>query len=140
MSFLQSLGAEFKKAGTEVETVIEKAAPVAKFVSLCLGFAYPGLATEITAATNMVVNTEGQFAQIGAQNGTGAQKSAAVLNVVGPLLDEGLTKVGSAAAGKTSQDVVDDIVKVLNLDPSVFAELGDLAKSLTPASTTAAAA
>lgn len=136
-TFLQKLGGMFKTAGKDIAEVITKAAPVAEFVGSALSLVYPGIGAEITAATQLVINTEGQFAQIGAQNGTGAQKSAAVLSVIEPLLTAALTKTGATSAATDSQTVINDIVKLLNSDPQLFVQIGQLASSLSSTSTAA---
>ena len=140
MSFFSVLVADAKKDLKAVGSVITKAAPIAQFVGQMVGLGDPALGTAIETTANVVLNVETQFATIGAETGTGAQKSAAVLAIVGPYLTKAIAAAGSAAAGKSTQTVVDEICDLLNTDPQLFVQIGQLAAQFTGSSTTAAAA
>jgi hypothetical protein len=130
MSFFSGLVAEFKTVGKDIETVFDKAAPIAEFIGQVISAGDPALGNAITATTKVALAVEQQFTAIGASSGTGAQKSAAVLSVIGPVLNSALAATTSAAAGQTAQQIINQIVGYLNLDPALFTQLAALATSL----------
>ncbi len=112
LSFLEAVGRAFKKGLTVALPFIETAgeAAVATFV--------PALGPLFNQTVSAVVTAEQAAAAIGKQSGSGVQKSAAVVALVGPLIEQALIDAGKPSTAADVQNYVNSIVAILNLVPA----------------------
>ncbi len=112
LSFLEAVGRDFKKGLTValpfIETVGEAA--VATFV--------PSLGPLFNQTVSAVVTAEQSAAAIGKQTGSGVQKAAAVVALVGPLIEQALIDAGKSSTAADVQNYINAIVTILNLAPA----------------------
>ncbi len=112
LSFLEAVGRDFKKGLAVALPFIETAgeAAVATFV--------PALGPLFNQTVSAVVTAEQAAAAIGKQSGSGVQKSAAVVALVGPLIEQALIDAGKPSTAADVQNYVNSIVAILNLVPA----------------------
>jgi hypothetical protein len=121
-SFLTRVGEEFRQGLTVfckyAPTVVADAAKVEAAAQPFLTLAFPGISPEIAVVTNTIVaaalSTEQKFAAMGQQSGTGPQKLAEVLSIVGPSAEAALTKLGLLANEANVKGWIDSVVAFLN--------------------------
>ncbi len=123
VGFLETVGKDFKKFLDAVlpyaETVGEAA--VATFA--------PGLGPMFNSTVNAVVTAEQAAAAVGKQSGSGVQKLAAVVGLIGPLIAQGLSDAGKPSDAAAVEAYINSVVTILNTAP---------APTAAPAPTTAA--
>jgi len=112
VSFLEAVGRDFKKGLAVALPFIETAgeAAVATFL--------PALGPLFNQTVSAVVTAEQSAAAIGKQTGTGVQKAAAVVGLVGPLIEQALIDAGKSSTAADVQNYVNAIVTILNLAPA----------------------
>jgi hypothetical protein len=111
-SVLKQIGEDFKKGLGFLLPLAETSGAVA--VKL---FA-PELGPMYNSTVAAVALAEQNFAAVGKQNGTGAQKLAAVTQIIGGLLKQGLEDAGKASDEAAVQAYINAVVQVLNAAPS----------------------
>lgn len=111
VSFLDKVGGFFKKFFAVVIPVLQAEAPLINLIA-------PGAATAINLVANAVLAVENQFAAAGNQAGTGAQKSAQVISIVGPAVIQLLAQEGIVANTSTIQNIINAVVAGLNAIPA----------------------
>jgi hypothetical protein len=111
-SFLEAVGRDFKKGLTFILPFAQGAGEVA--ISL---FA-PALGPLFNQTVNAVITAEQAAAAVGKQTGSGAQKLAAVVQLMGPLIAQGLVDAGKASDIAAVQSYINAVVQVLNAAPS----------------------
>jgi hypothetical protein len=112
LGFLESVGRGFKKFLSAVLPYAETAGEVA--VSI---FA-PGLGSMFNATVAAVVTAEQNAAAIGKQTGSGVQKLASVVQLMGPLIAQGLADAGKANDTASVEAYINSIVTILNAAPA----------------------
>jgi len=112
VSFLEAVGRDFKKGLSVALPFIETAgeAAVATFL--------PSLGPIFNQTVSAVVTAEQAAAAIGKQTGTGVQKAAAVIGLVGPLIEQALIDAGKPSDATAVQNYVNAIVAILNVAPA----------------------
>ena len=113
-SWLTKVGEDFKKGLDFLLT--NPAATTAENIAIT-AFA-PGLGPLFNTTKAAVVLAEQNFAAIGKQSGTGVQKSAAVIQIIGQLIKQGLTDAGMANDDAAVQKWIDSVVTVLKTAPA----------------------
>ena len=108
-SFLETVGRDFKKfvlpyAATAGEVAVSAFAPA-------LG---PMFDSTVTA----VVTAEKSAAAVGKQTGSGTQKLAAVVQLMGPLIAQGLQDAGKPNDTAAVEAYINSVVAVLNAAPA----------------------
>ena len=111
VSFLKAVGHDFKKGLDYILPIAETAGEVA--VSM---FA-PSLGALFNQTVGAVVTAE-QAAVAAGQAGSGVQKLAAVVALMGPLIKTALTDAGKAADDAAVQNYINSIVTILNALPA----------------------
>jgi hypothetical protein len=111
-SVLQHAGEEFKKGLDFILPWAEKAGEVA--VSIYA----PQLGPLFNQTVCAVVTAEQNFAAIGKQNGSGASKLSAVIQVAGGLIKQGLADAGRASDDAAVAGYINSVVAVLNAAPA----------------------
>lgn len=122
-SVLQHIGGFFKK-------IFDVAVPIAEAAEPVIDLALPGIGALYNSTVSLVANAEMTATAAGAQNGTGAQKLAAVVSALEPLAVQYFKTQGIVADSTTITKWVNAVVASLNAIP---------APSATPAATTPAA-
>ena len=113
---LEAIGKGFEKG---LQWAVTYAVPVEKLVGLLFPAAAPEL-TVLADATgliqNAVIEVEQKYAAAGVQSGTGTQKLATVMTLVGPVVTSLLAKAGIAGASTSYvQSLVSAVVAILNV-------------------------
>jgi len=109
VSFLEAVGRDFKKY---VLPIAETAGEVA-----ISAFA-PALGPLFNATVSAVSTAEAAAAAAGKQSGTGVQKLAAVVQLMGPLIAQGLTDAGMQNDTAAVEAYINSIVTILNSIPA----------------------
>jgi hypothetical protein len=117
--FIKALEAIGKCFAKGLAWAVQYMVPVEKLVGLLFPAAAPEM-TELADATtliqNAVVEVEQKYAAAGKQSGTGAQKSAEVLTLVGQAVSDLLTKAGvTNASNDYIQSLISAVVGILNV-------------------------
>jgi hypothetical protein len=112
VSFLETVGKDFNKGLKFVLPWAEGAGEVA-----VAAFA-PSLGPLFNSTVAAVVTAEQSAAAVGKQSGTGASKLAAVVQLMGPLIAQGLADAGKAHDDAAVQSYVNSVVTVLNAAPA----------------------
>jgi len=111
-SWLVKVGEDFKKGLDFILPWLKGAGQVAVDV-----FA-PGLGPAYNATVTAVALAEQNFAALGKQSGTGAQKLAAVVGIAGGLVKQALADAGKPNDDAAVQAYIDAVVKILNAAPA----------------------
>lgn len=116
VTIMQAIGRDIKKAWSEVVIYLPSAEVLA-------GLLFPGKATTtVVNAVNLiqqaVATVEQKFAAAGEPTGTGAQKSAQVLSIVGPAVTSLLAAEGIQLDQTHIQSIINAVVAVLNVQGS----------------------
>lgn len=107
-SFLQEAGRDFVRALPWLETFGEAAVSV--FI--------PGMSAIFNQTVNAVVTAEQNFAALGKQSGTGAQKLASVVSIMGGLIAQALADAGKESDDAAVQQYINGVVSILNTTPA----------------------
>jgi hypothetical protein len=113
---LEAIGKEFEKG---LQWAVTYAVPVEKLV----GLLFPAAAPEVTVLAdatgliqNAVIEVEQKYAASGVQSGTGTQKLATVMTLVGPVVTSLLAQAGFTGASTSYvQSLVSAVVAILNV-------------------------
>jgi hypothetical protein len=113
---LEAIGKGFEKG---LQWAVTYAVPTEKLVGLLFPTAAPEL-TVLADATgliqNAVIEVEQKYAAAGVQSGTGTQKLATVITLVGPVVTSLLAQAGTKGASATYvQSLVSAVVAILNV-------------------------
>ena len=112
VSFLEAVGRDFKKGLDAILPIAATAGEVA------VGIFAPGLGPLFNTTVNAVVTAEQAAAAIGKQDGSGAQKAANVIALMGPLIKVALEDAGKASDDAAVQKYLDAVVTILNAIPA----------------------
>ena len=115
LGVLEAIGKGFEKG---LLWAITYAVPVEKLVATLFPPAAPiamGIADATSLLQTAVLMVEQKYAAAGAQSGTGAQKLADVMLLVGPVVTKLLTQAGIAANTSYVQSLVSAVVAILNV-------------------------
>ncbi len=114
---LEAIGKGFAKG---LKWAVEYAIPVEKLAGLLFPTAAPVI-NEVVDATSLIQNAvllvEQKYAASGVQSGTGAEKLAEVLVLVGDAVIELLGKSGITATADFVARLVSAVVAILNVQP-----------------------
>lgn len=125
LSFLEAVGRDIRKGLHYLIPIAETAGEVA------IATFAPSLGPLFNQTVNAVITAEQSFAAIGQQKGTGPQKLAAVLTLMGPLIKQALADVGKPNSDTEVQEYINAVVRILNALP---AQLTEVQVSTAPAS------
>jgi hypothetical protein len=123
---LEAIGKGFEKG---LAWAVEYAIPVEKLVALIFPAAAPEATTLADATTliqNAVLEVEQKYAAANVQSGTGSQKLAEVMTLVGSAVTSLLKQAGIAADATYVQSLISAVVAILNVQsmPSTAATSG----------------
>jgi hypothetical protein len=131
VSFLEKVGKDFLKGLNFIMPYAETAGEVA------VGIFAPGLGPLFNQTVNAVITAEQAAAAVGKQSGTGVQKLASVVQLMGPLIAQGLSDAGMQNDEAAVQAYINSIVTILN---SIPAPAGTPAAAPAPVAAAPAAA
>jgi len=112
---LEAIGKGFAKG---LEWAVSYAVPVEKLVGTLFPTAAPvatGLADATALVQKAVLLVEQKYAAAGVQGGTGVQKLAEVMTLVGPVVMQLLSAAGVAASTTYVQSLINAVVAILNV-------------------------
>jgi hypothetical protein len=115
LGVLEAVGKGFEKG---LLWAVRYAVPVEKLVGTLFPAAAPvaaGIADATTLLQTAVLMVEQKYAAAGSQKGTGAQKLADVMLLVGPVVTQLLNQAGIAASASYVQSLVSAVVAILNV-------------------------
>jgi hypothetical protein len=148
-SFLSAFGKDFKgvfawlgsaQGQAEITGLEADATAITTAFNPAAGAALAGVETLFNTGLKQVISIEAVAAAAGAQSGTGAQKSAAVVSAIAPdvssfLLAIGVSKPTAAQVQSVSTSVTNGIVGILNALPAPGNASTTAAPPVAPAST-----
>jgi hypothetical protein len=114
MSFKSFLSA----FGHDVKRIADVAVPVAQASVPFLNILAPGVGTAVGLALNTVVSVEQKFAAQNAPSGSGPQKLAEVLGIVGPAMQQLLASEGISGTSTDITNIINAVVAGLNAIPA----------------------
>lgn len=125
-SFLSHVGGFFATAVKDIQkyapTVIADAQAVTAAAAPVITLAFPGVGTAIVAGTTLVLNevvsVEEKFAAAGQPTGSGPQKLATVIGIIGPALKNLLASEGLPTDDATVTNWINAVVGFLNGIPA----------------------
>lgn len=112
ISFLETVGRDFKKG---LDFILPWAAGAGE---VAVGLFAPALGPLFNQTVNAVVTAEQAAAAIGKQTGSGSQKLASVVQLMGPLIAQALADVGKANDALAIQAYINAVVTILNAAPA----------------------
>ena len=112
ISVLKAIGHDFKKG---LDFVLPWAAGAGE---VAIGLFAPQLGPLFNKTVTAVMLAEQNAAAIGKQDGTGAQKLAAVVQLIGPLISQGLEDAGRSKDDAAVQAYINAVVQILNAAPA----------------------
>ena len=112
VSFLESVGKDFKKF---LAFVLPYAAGPGEVAIAAFA---PALGPMVNATVAAVVTAEQSAAAVGKHVGSGAQKLASVVQLMGPLIAQGLADAGKPNDNTAVQGYITSVVNVLNAAPA----------------------
>lgn len=111
-SFLSAVGHDFKRF---LDAILPFAATSGE---VAVSIFAPALGGLFNSTVNAVITAEQAAAALGKQSGSGPQKAVTVLQLMGPLIKQGLTDAGRAADDVAVQKYIDAVVTILNAAPA----------------------
>lgn len=112
VSFLEAVGRDFQKGLKFILPIAAGAGEVA-----VAAFA-PALGPMFNTTVSAVVLAEQKYTALGAQNGSGPKKLADVLQLVEPVIAQGLADAGKAHDTQAVTGYINSVVNVLNAAPA----------------------
>lgn len=111
-SFLKKVGEDFKKG---LDFLLPWAAGAGE---AAVALFAPGLGPLFNQTVSAVVTAEQAAAAVGKQEGSGAQKLASVVTLMGPLIKQVLADAGKPNDDAAVQSYINAVVTVLNAAPA----------------------
>lgn len=112
VSFLETVGRDFKKG---LDFILPWAAGAGEVAVSLLA---PSLGSLFNQTVNAVVTAEQAAAAVGKQTGSGAQKLASVVQLMGPLIATALADAGKSNDTASVQAYINAVVTILNAAPA----------------------
>ena len=112
---LEAIGKGFEKG---LVWAVRYAVPVEKLVAMLFPSSAPvalGIADATTLLQNAVLMVEQKYSAAGKQSGTGTQKMADVMQLVGPVVVQLLKQAGVDATAGYVQNLASAVVAILNV-------------------------
>lgn len=121
LTIMEAIGKDAKIILTDVEKYLPAAAGLASLL-------FPAQAATITGVVNAtdliqkaVTSVEQKYAALGTATGSGTQKAAEVISIVGPTVTQLLTVEGLPVNSAYVQNIINAVVAVLNVQLSPMA-------------------
>ena len=114
-SLLQAIGKDFEKG---LKWALVYAIPAEKLVAILFPSTAPAAAAVIDATSlvqSAVLLVEQKYAAASAQHGTGPEKLAEVIQLIGPVVTQLLKQAGVNADGNYIQSLISAVVALLNV-------------------------
>jgi hypothetical protein len=112
ISFLDKVGHDFKVG-------LDKVLPIAATAGeAAMSIFVPGGSALFNQTVAAVITAEQSAAAIGQQSGTGPQKLAAVMQLMGPLIKQALADVGKPNDDASAQRYISSVVTILSAIPA----------------------
>lgn len=111
-SWLQKVGEDFKKG---LDFILPWAAGAGQ---VAVDIFAPGLGPIFNTTVTAIATAEQNFTALGKQSGTGASKLAAVVQIAGGLIKQGLADAGKQSDEAAVQNYINAVVTILNAAPA----------------------
>ena len=121
ISIMDAVGRDVKLAYTDVVKYLPTAAALAETIFVGQTGKITGVVNAVGLIQQAVVLVEQKFAAIGTPTGTGTQKSAQVLTIVGPIVTQLFVAEGISFNATTVQNVINGVVAILNVNSPLAA-------------------
>lgn len=112
VSFLKAVGHDFKKG---LDFLLPYAATSGE---VAVSLFAPTLGPLFNQTVSAVVTAEQAMTAVGKQDGTGAQKAASVVGIMGPLIKQALSDAGKDSTDASVQNYINAVVTILNAAPA----------------------
>lgn len=112
VTFLEAVGKDFKKG---LDAILPYAATAGE---TAVSIFAPALGPMFNSTVSAVVLAEQSAAAISKQAGTGVSKLAAVVQLIGPLIQQGLADAGKQSDQAAVTGYVNSVVSILNSVPA----------------------
>lgn len=119
ISVMDRVGHDIKVAFEDVVKYLPAASTLAELIFPAQAAAIAGVVNSVDLIQKAVVTVEQKFAAAGNATGTGAQKLAQVLSIVGPTVTQLLSDEGLKYNQAQITSIVNAVVAVLNVKQSV---------------------
>ena len=117
-SFMEHFGHDLKVGIVDIGKAVEAALPyVATIGESAVSMFFPAASSLFNKVVNEALTAEQNWTAAGKASGTGVQKSAAVLGIVGNLIEQSLKDAGMPSTAADVQKYVDMCVYWLNVTP-----------------------
>jgi hypothetical protein len=116
ISLMEKIGADIKLAWSDVVKYLPAAASLAGILFPAQVATISGVVNSVDLIQQAVATVEQKFAAMGAATGTGPQKLAQVISIVGPSVTELLTKEGLTYNSTQINNIINAVVAVLNVN------------------------
>lgn len=114
ISVMERVGHDIKIAWEDVVKYLPQVSALASLIFPAQEAAIAGVVNSVDLIQKAVVTVEQKFAAAGAAAGTGAQKLAQVISIVGPTVSQLLTAEGLNYDQAQVNNIVNAVVAVLN--------------------------
>jgi len=112
ISWLKHVGHDFKRGLDFILPIAETAGEVT------VGLLAPGLGPLFNQTVTPVASAEQKAAALGQQDGSGPQKLADVVQIIGPLIAQALKDAGKDSSAASVTNYINAVVLLLNLTPA----------------------
>ena len=112
LTFLETVGRDFRKG---LDAILPFASTAGE---LAVSVFAPALGPIFNQTVNAVITAEQNAAAIGKQTGSGAQKLASVVQLMGPLISQALADLGKESDTASVQAYINAVVAILNAAPA----------------------
>jgi len=119
VSFLEAVGADFKKGFEAAFPYVEKATQIAAAAELPISSLDPAVGVVFSAVVNECLNVEQKFAAMGQQTGSGPQKLQTVAQILGPVITQVFQATGRPTDAVTVNAYISAVVAFLNAVPAL---------------------
>lgn len=115
ISIMDKIGHDVKVAWSDVVKYLPAAAGLAALIFPAQAATITGVVNSVNLIQQAVATVEQKFAALGAQTGTGAQKLAQVVSIVGPTVTQLLTAEGLKYDEAQVEGIINAVVAVMNV-------------------------
>lgn len=121
LTIMEAIGRDAKIILTDVEKYLPAAAGLASLLFPAQTAAIAGVVNATDLIQKAVTSVEQKYAALGNATGSGTQKAAEVISIVGPTVTQLLTAEGLPVNSAYVQNIINAVVAVLNVQLSPVA-------------------
>lgn len=121
LTIMEAIGRDAKIILTDVEKYLPAAAGLASLLFPAQTAAIAGVVNATDLIQKAVTSVEQKYSALGNATGSGTQKAAEVISIVGPTVTQLLTAEGLPVNSAYVQNIINAVVAVLNVQLSPVA-------------------